>query len=442
MPAEDTVTEEEVRQRFEQEGFDRERKMSRIVAPDRATINMVVHKLKSGQPFEEVARAHSTEGNSAQQGGGPRHVARPTIDRLQIPPDLFKSLADGEVSRPVPAGSGTWQVVRFADTVPVSFSKYATLIGKSLIKQQRIQVRKQHLETLANSYNVRLEEGGLTELMEAYRRQNSDALATSSSPLFHHDKGIVTVAEADEVLVDFNPRRIFANSTEAVNAVRSAVLYPRLIELEALAAGLFDTPDIRAFRQQKRVEILAEQVRNLAMADIEVSEEEIRQCYDANPGAFRIEGFAHVEELLLPTEATATEIHDRIASGEKLIDLVAHSLRSDAQKEEAQFHFHRQVRQIKPKLMAAIEAAPDGVLTGPVEVEGGYSVFRVLERVPESKQAYSKARPRARALLVRQRQAEEFDHLIVELRRKYETQVLVHTEELTAALPNGLLQGS
>ena len=172
-----------------------------------------------------------------------------------------------------------------------------------------------------------------------------------------------------------------------------------------------------------------------------MSEEEIRQYYDANPGIFRVEGHAQIEELLLPSKAAATEIRARIASGETFTDLVAHSLRSDAQELDAQFHFHRQDRQVYPKLVSAIEAATDGAVTGPVEVEGGYTVFRVLERMPESVQPYAQARRRARGLWLRQRQAEEFDELILQLREKYRTQVVVHSEELTEALPDSLLQG-
>jgi parvulin-like peptidyl-prolyl isomerase len=220
------------------------------------------------------------------------------------------------------------------------------------------------------------------------------------------------------------------------------VLYPRLIGLAAADEGLYDTPDIRAFRKWKRDEVLADQVRSLAVADIEVSEEEIRQRYDANPGSFRLEGHVRIEELLLPSEAVATEIRDRIVAGEKFTDLVAHSLRGDARKKGAQFHFHRHEKRAYPRLMAAIEEASDGVVTGPVEVEGGYSVFRVLERVPTAKEPYALARPRARALVLRQRQAEAFDELILQLREKYRKQVVVHWGELTAALPDSVVQGA
>jgi peptidyl-prolyl cis-trans isomerase C len=447
MPAGAPVTEAEMRQFFEREEFDKERELSRIVAPDRASMDRLVEKLKSGEPFEEVARFHSIDRQTAQQGGKLGYVTRPALDmhpvlaKLRIPPDLFQSLAEGEVSVPVPTTGGTWQVVRFTDSRPAEFEKFAVLIEKKLNKQRRLWAHDEHLELLGNTYRARLDRAGLRELMEAYRRRDPGALAASSTPLCHHDQGIITVAEADEVLGAFNLRRAFADSAEADYVIRSYVLGPRLIELAAADEGLYDTPDIREFRKRKRDEVLAEEVRSPALVDIEVSEEEIRQYYDANPGIFRVEGHAQVEELLLPSKAAATEIRARIASGETFTDLVAHSLRSDAQELDAQFHFHRQDRQVYPKLVSAIEAATDGAVTGPVEVEGGYTVFRVLERMPESVQPYAQARRRARGLWLRQRQAEEFDELILQLREKYRTQVVVHVERLTEALPDSLLQG-
>ncbi len=445
MPAGAPVTEAEMRQFFEREEFDKERELSRIVAPDRASMDRLVEKLKSGEPFEEVARFHSIDRQTAQQGGKLGYVTRPALDmhpvlaKLRIPPDLFQSLAEGEVSVPVPTTGGTWQVVRFTDSRPAEFEKFAGLIKKQMSKQRRLWAYEEHLEVLENTYRVRLDWTGLTELMESYRARNPGALAASSTPLYHYDRGMVTVAEANEALRAFNLRGAFADTAEAEHVVRSYVMGPRLIELAAMDEGLYETPDIRRFRKQKREAVLAEQIRSLAIADIEVTEEEIRQYYDANPELFRDEGYAHVEELLLPSKAAAAKIRARIASGETFTDLAANGLRPDPHG-DAKFHLHPKHRRVYPKLWAAIEAATDGELTGPVEVKGGYTLFRVLERVPESKQPYAQAHPRARTLQLRLRQGEEFEELISRLREKYRTQVVVHVERLTVALPDSLLQ--
>ena len=434
------VTEADVRQVFEREGFDVERRLSRILAPGRAGIDEVAEALKAGQSFDEVAERRSGAGDPARRGGTLGYVGRPALTRLRIPADLFRTLADGEVSRPLAVAGGSWQVIRFTETVPVAFSKYAPLIERQLRRKRRIQALSEHREALAHSYRVRLNPAGLRELMEAYRRRRSDPLAASSTPLYHHDKGVITVAEADEALAAAGLRRSFADSAQAEQVVRSYVLSPRLFELAAAAAGLYDTPDIRRFRRQQRDQAVAEAVRSTAVAGIEVSEEEVRGYYGDNPGIFRIEGYTAVEELLLGSEAAAREIRDRIAAGERFVDLAGHSLRPDARKLGARYHFHRQEGQIYPRLTAATALAREGELTGPVAVAGGYSIFRVLERVPESMYPYERASHRARTLLLGRRQAEALEGLLRKLGEKYASQVVVHSRELTEALPDSLLR--
>ena len=446
MPTGAPVTEEEMRRFFEREGFDEERELSRIVARDRATIDRLVERLDAGEFFEEVARLHSIDRMTAQQGGRFGYVTRPALDmhpalaRLGIPPSLFQSLAEGEVSVPIPAAGGAWQVVRFTDSRPAEFEKFTGLIKKIMSRQRRLWAYEEHMEVLEKTYPVRLDRTGLTELMAGRRARNHGALAASSTPLYHYEGGMVTVGEANEALRAFNLGGAFADTIEAENAVRRNVIGPHLIRLAAMDDGLYDTPDTRKFRKQKRNAVLAEKVRSLSIADTEVTEEEIRQYYDANPGLFRAEEYVHLEELLLPSKAEAAEIRARIAAGETFTELAAHSLRPDPQG-DARFHLHPKHRQVYPRLFSAVEAATGGAVTGPFEVKGGYTVFRVLERVPESRQPYDQVRQRARALSLRQRQGEKFDDLIFQLREKYRTQVVVHAARLTGALPDSLLQG-
>ena len=75
-------------------------------------------------------------------------------------------------------------------------------------------------------------------------------------------------------------------------------------------------------------------------------------------------------------------------------------------------------------------------------VTGGYSVFRVLERLPEGVRPFARARSRARALLLKRRQEEAFAQFVAQLREKYKSQVVVYPEELTKALPDSSLRKS
>ncbi|MCY3759882.1 MAG: peptidyl-prolyl cis-trans isomerase [Gemmatimonadetes bacterium] len=441
IPSGPPVTEADARARFEQEGFGRERLCSAVLVAGRATMDSVLAALSGGRSFEEVASQYSLDSRSAAQGGELGYVGPRTIDRLNLPPDLFRSLPAGKVSPPVPAGRGAWQIFRFTDERGVPFARHRVFIETLLQTERRTRAERQHLERLQESFEARLNAAGLQELIEAYGRRQTEDLPVSTTALYLHDEGAIGVAEANETLRAGNLRRAFADSADAAAAFNGAVLRPYLIRRAAREAGYYDRPDIAEYRERVRINVLAGRLRALAMEEIELSEADIRAYYDANPGMFRIEPYTSVEELLLPSAAEAAGCKQELLDGEPFENLVSRSMRSDAVENEGQYHFHPRDALVYPLLMAAIDEASAGEWTGPVQVEEGFSVFRVSERIPEGVKPYERARNRARQLLLREKEAKELDRLVNSLREKYEAEVVVHEGNLRGALPDSLLAG-
>ena len=441
IPRGPPVTEADAKARFEQEGFGRERLCSAVLVADRATMDSVLAALGEGSSFEEVASRYSLDSRSAAEGGELGYVGPRTIARLNLPPDMFRSLPAGKVSPPVPAGRGAWQIFRFTDERGVPFARHRAFIETLLRTERRTRAERQHLERLQESFEARLNPAGLRELVEAYGSRQTEGLPGSTTALYLHDEGAIGVAEANEALRAGNLRRAFADSADAASAVNAAVLRPYLIRRAAGEAGYYDRPDIAEYRERVRINVLARRLRALAMEEIELLEADIRAYYAGNPGMFRIEPYTSVDELLLPTAAEAAECMQELLDGEPFENLVSRSMRSDAVENEGQYHFHPRDALVYPLLMAAIDQASAGEWTGPVQVEEGYSVFRVSERIPEGVKPYERERNRARQLLLREREAKELDRLVNSLREKYMAEVVVHEENLRNALPDSLLAG-
>ncbi len=436
------VSEEEMRHYFAEERFDRERLFSGILVETRAQIDKVVEELQAGRPFEEVARDYSLDERSAAKGGELGFVGRTMIAQLNIPPDVFRSLPLGEVTSPLPAGGQAWHVFRFTEERPASFSKYRLFIQRQLNQEREFQAEREHLEMLKESFQARLNPAGLQEVMQAYRQRQPTALTRSSTPLYTHDGGEISVAEGFEALRALNLRGAFADSAGAVFMLYSAVLRPFLLERAARETGLYDRPEIRRSQERKQEDILVEHLKKVAVTQqIEVSEEEIREYYENNPRTFRIEKSTRIEEVLLATEEEARQAREQIFGGASFAQLAERSLRGDAQRNKAQYHFHDLDKITYPTLVAAVMEAPVGELIGPLKVAGGYSVFRVLGRESESIQSYEKARKQARSLALRKRRAQALEKLVKALREKYKTQVKIYDARLTRALPDSLLQG-
>ena len=442
IPSVAEISEAELRRYFEEEGFDRERLFCGILVETRAQIEEVVRELEAGRPFAELASAYSLDQRTAAQGGEMGFIGRNMLAQFYVPPDLFRSLPLGEVSIPLPAGRRAWHVFRFSEERPATFAKYRLFIRAQLRAERKFQAKREHLEMLRESFQVRLNPAGLQEVMQAYQQRDPAALKASPTALYKHDKGEISVAEAQEALQALTPGKVFGDSTEAVYVLDSGVLRPFLLQRAAREVGLYERPEIRQLQKRKQEDLLLEQLKEMAVTrHLDLSDEEIRHYYDSHPEYFRIDSSTQVEEILLATEAEARQVREQLIEGVPFAKFADRSLRESAQEDKGQFHYHLRDKVLHPKLVPAVVEAPVGEFVGPVEVEGGYSVFRVLGREPESREPYERAQQRARTLLRRERGAQELEKLVKDLREKYISQVKIYDAHLMRALPDSLVQG-
>lgn len=433
------VAPEEARSLFAKEGYDRERNLNAILVANRSALDTVFAELKRGRSFAEVAHARSLDKRSALRGGELGYIGPDMAPRLHVPIDIFRTLPLGQVSGPLSAGEN-WHVVLFTEERAVDFEKYRQLIESRLFKERVAQAEEAHLEHLEETFQLQLRPEGLQALMAAYRNRALDSLAASPRPLYGYDRGELSVGKALQALLKFNLYMGLADSTRAIAVLKKVVLHPLLIEEAARRAGLYAEPEIRQLEETTGEDVLLEMLRKVAVTGgLSVSAEEARQYYDNNPELFYHEEALWVQELLLPTEAEAGQMKEQLERGAGFEELAEQSLRKGAAENKGRFHFHPQDKAVYPKLLPALMAAVVGEISGPVEVEGGYSVFRLLGREKNQLESFETAGRRARALVLRQRENQEMDTLVQSLRTAYASQVEIDESNLRNALPDSLL---
>ena len=182
------------------------------------------------------------------------------------------------------------------------------------------------------------------------------------------------------MLRKLNLRRAFTDSAEAAHALNGTVLRPYLMLRAAREAELDQRPEILELHTRTRKTALADRLRERELEKIEISEEDARDYYEEHPAMFRLEPSSTVEEILLPTLAEAEEVRKQLDAGSAFAEQLPLSRRPDAERTAGVYHFHPQDRNVYPRLVEAVEAAA-GEWTGPVEVEHGYSGFRVIARL-------------------------------------------------------------
>ena len=433
------ISEDDIRAYFDDEGYGLERKVSGILVESQSAADSVLTLLRTGRPFAEVAAAYSIDARSARQGGELGFIGRDIAPRIHIPPEIFRTLPLGAISEPMYTGK-FWNIVRFTEERPASYDKYRDSISRQLFAERSAQATREHLELLQNAFEVRLDEEALQQLVSAYRRQDLSPLTAESLPLYTFDEDEITVAAAVKVLQEQNIGSGFADSVQAASTLKRIVLNPFLIKEAARRAGYYQKPAIQRLEKVKEEEALLDGLKETITQDLDISEEDVRRYYDSHPDIFSHEPAVWVEELLLTSAEEAKEKRSLLEGGTPFADLAGESLRSDAVEKANRFHFHPLEKTVYPKLMAAVEDAPEGKLVGPVAVEGGFSLFRVLNHEDASIEPYEQVQRRAAALLRREREHGHLQALLEKLREKYAAQIKIDEARLREAVPDSLLR--
>ena len=432
-----TVPEEDVRRLYEEEGYDCERKLNAILVRTRSEIDQVVSLLKTGQPFAEVARQYSLDQRSAEKGGELGFIGREAAPELHVPATVFNSLPIGEISKPLAAGR-SWHVVLFSEERPTPYTRYRPLLEDMLVSQRMAAVEAEHYELLRADTDVALSPAGLALMLDAARRRDTSALDTSDAALYT-GAGTITVAAAWRALQRVNAQRSLGDSLRAIATLERLVLNPTLLRQAARQQGIYEDPTIVALALRTRESTLLDAVRRRFAGIEPLADAEVWNFYHSHPDLFYHEESIEVEELLLADPADALDIKERLTAGADFADFADRSVRQSAVQSRSHFHFHPRDRAVYPQLVPAIFAAAPGELTGPVRVQGGYSLFRVKGQNPGGVEPYEHVQRRARALLRREREDEAFAALVRDLRQRHADQIHVDEDQLRAALPDSLV---
>lgn len=223
-----------------------------------------------------------------------------------------------------------------------------------------------------------------------------------------------------------------ADSAIVAQLLESHVVPQLLILQEAETKGMVSAieAELRGRSEEKLVEIML--AKELSRART-IDDEEARQFYETHPEWFRTAEEITVQEILVAEVELALELKARIYAGEKMSELAdQYTKRQTSQGKGGVFHFHS-IESIRfGELARRAREAPIGELVGPIQVEEGHSVFKVLSR--ERKQlAWDKKQKLRAKLMLESAQKDSIRVAFVHaLREKYSANVRVFDQVLKA----------
>ena len=440
------VSEEEVRAYFARSGLDRKRQMAGILVEEDSTAKQIYEQLAAGGDFAQLAAEHTIDERSASQGGVLGFIDLEQARRLQIPDELFRSLPIGQLSPILPMGT-RYQVVRFLQDQPVSLEEKRQQIRNMLYERKRLEQERAEIASLIRKLDVQLVPEGLDLLLNSTPGVRLAHLTTEEAdqPLFTYKAGRVSVGDYLNAL--WGDMRALSgwgvrDSAEVVDTARELVLTPVLLAEAAQRAGLEEMAAGQQRLQEIRTEFMIKQLRQEEVIDqSEASHEEARDFYEDNEDLFREPAQYIVVEVLVETEVEAVGLLRTIEQGATLGTLAPkHTIRQGMQEEDGLMHLGEYERLTLPRLFKAVKAADLNKITGPVHVEGGYSIFRVLNRQGGEVSPFFQVEKKARALVRGEKREQLFEELIDDLLDKYKERIAVSDSALAAALPDTFLQ--
>ena len=293
------VSEEEIRQFFDQQDMARERRATAILVRTREQAQQIRAQLGAGSDFGELARKHSLDTWSALREGELGFVTRAAAERLLgIPAEVFDTLGTGQVSPPLRRGRN-YHLVRFLEDRSTDLQTHRESIRTQLREEQQRALEEEQAGVLAREFNWQLVSAGATLL-----RDKGSALGESGKlkltaeeervPLFTYEGGAISLADYMAVLRQHRIRapRALLDSVFIGLLGRRFLQQPALFVAAAERLGLPKDPEVVKWVEKTRRELLVRGIRQREVIDqIAIDEADVRRFYEENGEMFRREPF-------------------------------------------------------------------------------------------------------------------------------------------------------
>ena len=430
------ITQEEVAEYFAREGLSRAVRFDEILVEGEDKAAAAVGELRASKSVSEVAEKYSSGAQTAARGGDEGTYITP----LDVPPDVrdaLFSLEVGEVSEPVKRGENHFAIYKLTDAATLGLNDAVLRkIYRTLYIEKYADQRAAIAAKLRDEYGVEIDQAGWDLFLKKIDDQASFETAEERSiTLYRHPGGKITAEDfIDAARTAKLPLAGFADSAQALSFADRTVVANAVIVEAALRAGIHREEAVAQALDERREQLLMILLREQLMEDeLAVTAEEVRSYYDSHRDDFARPKL-YLQEILVDTEEEAQSLAEQIRSGASLGELAkTHSTRpAEQQDEEGYMHIHDFERALYSRLVRAAQEAPLGELTGPVEVKGGYSVFKVVSR-EEGSQNFAQVKKRVEATVKWLRKQVIFEQYLAELREKYAAQVTIRENQLELA---------
>ncbi len=427
------ISRAEARQYFEQHRIGQQRRLSRILARGPAAIDQVLARLRGPDSFATVASELSDDGNTAQQGGDLGWKSRLDFKNYVLRRQIFAA-KPGETIGPVQEPDG-FSVFAVTDEREVPFAEMAPAVIAAMQEQKHAIATFEFLEGLANRADIaerretfdlllaRLSAAG--EQMPAFKKGETELvlLELDGQPWTLNNFMAAMTSERNPAEIrELDDLRRFARRLYALK-----VLLPR----HAREIGIHEAERVAQGIEAKRRQALIERIRQVRVLEtLNPTQDEIRAYYEANKNLYVRAERISILEILVDTRTQADSLLAAIERGGDLGELARRYSRRSTRIRRAE----GRIQLLRPDKYGNLgweaKDAEVGQIVGPVKTAQGFTVFKVLDKVPGYQQSLDEVWGRVRAHLIQDLTQSRFDALLVQLKDQYSDQIHIYEDRL------------
>lgn len=380
---------------------------------------------KKGAEFEQLAKEHSLDQNSAYAGGDLGFVRwGQVIDDFQN--EVFR-LSPGQISKPFATGSG-WHIVKMVErreSDPGPFERAKFQIMGMLQDRKRQVVMGEYMDQLRSKYEVSLDEQTYSSILELSNKMFPDSLGGKHFKKTTIDLNILQPFQKKQILAHFKGGEIsveeYLQRLESIpinqrpelkdsDGIKAAVFSMKLesfLRAEAQSQGLDKSAEFETVLKSFREDVMADRMRTLVTEGLpDVVDNDIYSYYDSHPNDFDEPQQYRAREIQVVDRAVAESLRTLIDRGEDFGKLASeNTVRPGLKERQGDLGFFYSYKY--PALYGAASSMRVGDVRGPIEdVNGNWSIIKMEEIKPPRTKKVEEVAAQIKNLIMYERQLE------------------------------------
>ena len=436
LKGDDQISNDEARAYFDRYRIGQERRVSRVLVSSPMEIDRVFQRTHAGETFAAIASDMSEDGETAMQGGDIGWMSRLSFKSHILRRQVFDAEVGGLIG-PIQEPDG-YSIMKVVDERQVPFENAASAVKTVMIEQKRALATFAFLEDLAKRAGIQERTETLTLLLNRLSEAGEELPEFKQGelrmPLFVVDEGQWTLDNFMNAMLSERDQAEIRTIDDLRDYARRLYAFKVLLPQHGRQQGMDKIDHIADELRRVKREMLLERIRQTEVIErIDYDEEDERAYFARNKARYVRPERTSILEVLVDDRDRAESLRAEMEKGGDLDELARRYSKRSTRIRRAGGRMQLLNPDKYGKLGWEAKDAQVGEVVGPVKTNNGYSVFKVLKKLPEEEMNFRQAQGRVRSHLRMELSQTMFDELVAELKRQYKEQIHIFEENLPTA---------